>query len=359
MAQVDPDSISSVRAFNRFWTTRIGVLDATLLDTPFSLTQARVLYELHQADCLPVSTLLAALRVDPGYLSRLLKGLVARGLLTVAPDPADRRRRLAALTPDGRAAAADLDRRSVDQLRAILADLSPDAVASALHAMTSIQAAFRIRVPVDPSPAPVDVMSSEAETSPPFNPSPIVPQASPPASSLPPRPSATLRDLRPGDLGWVVARHGALYAAEYSWDMSFEALVARIVADFAAGHDPDRERAWIADLDGVPAGCIFCVRAESADGKSGDSGPGVADTAQLRLLLVEPSARGHGVASALVRACLHFARAAGYTRIVLWTNDVLTAARRTYERESFTLISEEPHTSFGRSLVGQYWGKDL
>lgn len=317
MTRIDPESIARVRAFNRFWTARIGVLDANLLDTPFSLTQARVLYELNQVDDLPVSSLLAELRVDPGYLSRLLKGLAARGLVTVAPDPADRRRRLAALTPAGRATAADLDRRSVDQLNAMLQELPPDAVTDAVSAMSTVQSAF----------------DGGAEL--------------PPRRSLPsPTATVTLRDLRPGDLGWVIGRHGALYADEYSWDMSFEALVARIVADFAASHDVARERAWIADTDGAPAGCVFCVRKDD-------------ETAQLRLLLVEPSARGLGVGSALVRACLDFARAAGYRRIVLWTNDVLTAARRIYDREGFTLIEEESHTSFGRDLVGQYWGREL
>ena len=158
-----------------------------------------------------------------------------------------------------------------------------------------------------------------------------------------------LRDLGPGDLGWIVGRHGSLYGREFLWDMSFEALVARIVADFGTAHDPARERAWIAEVDGLRAGCVLCVRAESGD----------PETAQLRLLLVEPFARGLGVGSTLVLACLDFARAAGYRKIVLWTNDVLTTARRIYEREGFTLISEEPHASFGQELVGQFWGRDL
>lgn len=178
-----------------------------------------------------------------------------------------------------------------------------------------------------------------------------------PASDAASSNRVTLRDLRPGELGWVVSRHGAVYADELGWDMSFEALVARIVADFAASSalDPARERAWIADVDGVPAGCVFLVRA--TDGEL--AGAADHETAQLPLLLVEATARGLGVGSTLVAACLAFARAAGYRRIVLWTNDVLTAARRIYEREGFTLISQEPHTSFGHALVGQHWARDL
>lgn len=156
-----------------------------------------------------------------------------------------------------------------------------------------------------------------------------------------------LRDLRPGDLGWVVARNGALYAEEYGWDQTYEALVASIVAEFGTHHDPARERGWVAELEGVPAGAVFCV-----------TGPGE-DTAKLRLLLVEPSARGHGVGTALVDACLEFARDVGYRRMVLWTNDVLTAARRIYQRAGFELVEKEAHTSFGKDLVGETWARDL
>ena len=159
-------------------------------------------------------------------------------------------------------------------------------------------------------------------------------------------PHLALRSPGPGELGWVVARHGALYAAEYGWDVRFEALVARVVADFGAGHDPARERAWIATLDDRPVGCIFCVRRDEG-------------TAQLRLLLVEPDARGHGVGSALVDACLSFATSAGYREIVLWTNDVLHEARRIYERRGFALVEQEPHDKFGSGLVGQLWSRRL
>ena len=313
-AEVDARAVAAVRAFNREWTARIGMLDATLLQTPYSLTEARVLLELNQVDHLPISTLLRALRVDAGYLSRLLRRLAGRGLVQLSADTADGRRRLATLTASGRDAADDLDRRSRQQLRDMLGPLPPEQIARAVEALGTIRSV--LGEPVD---GPVRAAA------------------------------VTLRNLLPGDLGWIVGRHGALYAGQFSWDMSFEALVARIVADFASDHDPARERAWIAEVDGVRAGCVLCVHAESGD----------PETAQLRLLLVEPSARGLGVGSALVRACVDFARVAGYRKIVLWTNDVLTAARRIYEREGFTLISEEPHASFGHELVGQYWGTEL
>jgi GNAT superfamily N-acetyltransferase len=163
-----------------------------------------------------------------------------------------------------------------------------------------------------------------------------------------------IRELgRPGDLGWVVMAHGELYAAEYGWDVSFEALVARIVADYAADHDPAREAAWIAELDGERVGCVFCVAADSAD-SAGDT-----DAAQLRVLLVDPRARGHGIGARLVATCVEFARAAGYRRMVLWTNDVLVSARRIYQAVGFELVGEERHHSFGADLVGQYWRLDL
>ena len=314
VAEIDARAVAAVRAFNREWTARIGVLDATLLETPYSLTEARVLFELNQVDRLPVATLLRTLRVDAGYLSRLLRRLAGRGLVELTADPVDGRRRLAALTASGREAADDLDRRSQKQLREMLGPLPPEQVTRAVEALGTIRSVLG------------DPVNGSGRVA-----------------------AVTLRDLLPGDLGWIVGRHGALYAEQFWWDMSFEALVARIVADFAADHDPVHERAWIAEVDGVRAGCVLCVRAESGD----------PETAQLRLLLVEPFARGLGVGSALVRACVDFARVAGYRKIVLWTNDVLTAARRIYEREGFTLISEEPHASFGHELVGQYWGRDL
>jgi DNA-binding MarR family transcriptional regulator/GNAT superfamily N-acetyltransferase len=269
-----------------------------------------VLWELaHAGGPLEVTQLRERFGMDPGHLSRLLTRLERQGLLRREPSPSgDRRKQRVALTDEGREAFATLDRRSADAVGAQLAELSEPARERLTRALGEVRRAL------DPAPRARTVV---------------------------------LRGLRHGDLGWVVMRNAQLYAAEYDWDASYEALVARIVADFASAHDPAREAAWIAEVDGRPAGCVFCVRQDDA-------------TAKLRLLLVEPSARGTGIGGALVDECVRFARAAGYRELTLWTNDPLSAARRVYERAGFTLAHEdEPGPAFGHVMRAQTWTKPL
>jgi DNA-binding MarR family transcriptional regulator/GNAT superfamily N-acetyltransferase len=295
--------VAAVREFNRFYTNVIGLLREGLLDTPYSLTEARVLFELAHEEAVEAAALRRWLDIDAGYLSRLLAGFEAGGLVSRTRSAADGRRQVIGLTAAGRAVFADLDARSGGQIRALLAPLAPAARRRLTGAMASIQEI------IGPAPRPAALV---------------------------------LRPPVPGDLGWVVQRHGALYAAEYGWDASFEALVARIVADYAGRDDHRGEAAWIAELDGEPAGCVFCMRKSEA-------------TAQLRLLLVEPRARGLGMGGRLVSECVSFARRARYREVVLWTNDVLHAARRIYQRAGFHLVSSEPHHAFGHDLVEQDW----
>ena len=301
------DAIAAVRAFNRFYTSRLGVLGPGYLETPHTLGEARVLYELAQAPSLEVAVLRGRMGIDAGQLSRLLGRLERAGLVARERSAADRRRQIARLTPDGTEAAAVLDARSVEQTGARLAGLGPAERGRLVAALADV------RRLLDPGAPP---------------------------------PSVVLRAPRPGDLGWVIARNGEVYAEEHGWTADYEALVARIVADFADGPDPEREAAWIAEVDGAPAGCVFCVREFAA-------------VARLRLLLVEPRARGLGLGARLVAECLAFARRAGYREVVLWTQDTLVAARRIYQRAGFTLVAEERHRSFGHDLVGQTWRLEL
>lgn len=299
--------VASVRAFNRFYTNVIGVLQEGLLRTPYSLAEARVIFELAQRPATDVAELRRTLDLDAGYASRMLARFEADGLVARERSAEDARRQVVSLTKRGRAAFRDLDRRSATEIRALLGERGEREQRRLIEAMGAIE-----RILGEPSPERI------------------------------PR----LREPHPGELGWVVARHGALYAEEYGWDDSFEALVARVVADFAERRDSRSERAWIAEVDGRLAGCIFCVRKDER-------------TAQLRLLLVEPHARGLGVGGALVAECIRFATEAGYERMTLWTNDVLHAARRVYERAGFELVDESPHHSFGHDLVGQTWSRPL
>jgi len=305
-AQHEQD-VATLRAFNRTYTARLGLLNAHLDDSPFTLSEARILYELaHRVD--PTGAGIArALRLDPAQVSRTLKRFADRGLVQTRDDPAHGRNQLLSLTEEGRAAFAALDGNTRAAIGALLDGLPSFSRARLLSAAQTISRVF--------------------------------------ADDAPARP--ILRDLRPGDLGLVTARQAILYAQEYGWNADYEALVARILADFHASFDPAREAAWIADLDGWMAGSIFLVRSEDPD------------VAKLRLLYVEPDARGMGVGSVLVDACIHRARQVGYKRLDLWTNSVLTAARRLYERAGFRLTDEAPHHSFGQDLVGQTWSLAL
>ena len=303
-----PNVVDDVRGFNRFYTRVLGLLRPDLAGSAFGLTEARVLFELAHREDVAVSDLRSELDLDAGYLSRILSGFTASGLAAREKSAADGRRQVVRLTDEGRRAFDELDRLQAGAIDTLLAPLDNIQRTQLVGAMGQIRR----------------MLSSEAG-----------------------RAGLVLRPPQPGDLGWVVERHGARYAAEYGWDATFEALVARIVAEFAERRDARREAAWIAELDGERVGCVFCTAADAEH------------TAQLRLLLVEPSARGAGVGSRLVDECLRFAKRSGYRRITLWTNDVLVGARRIYERAGFGCDRREPHHSFGCDLVGEYWSRDL
>jgi DNA-binding MarR family transcriptional regulator/N-acetylglutamate synthase-like GNAT family acetyltransferase len=302
------ERIRAVRRFNRFYTQRIGVLRDGLLGSPFTLTQVRVLYELAHREAPSASDLARDLGLDAGYLSRILRGFGKQGLVRRTPSRTDGRRSHLALTPRGRAAFAPLERRSQAEVGSMLGPLSPAGQQHLVDAMESIQKLL-----------------------------------SPPVAATA---SYVLRPLRAGDLGWVVHRHGAVYAEEWGYDWTFEALVAGIVAEYVKSFDPARERAWIADKDGAPVGSVFLVR------KS-------ATVAKLRLLLVEPAARGLGIGRRLVEECVAFARGAGYRKITLWTQKPLKAARAIYRQAGFRLVHEAAHRSFGQDLVAETWELSL
>lgn len=295
------DPIAAVRAFNRFYTRKLGVLDQQLLESPYSLTEARVLYELAHQDGQSAREIGTGLGLDAGYLSRILKGFTDKGLIARKPSASDRRLHLLSLTAKGRLAFGRLNRGSHDHVQAMLAELGADAPI-VVEAMTTIAA----------------LLDGQ------------------------PRPAATLRAPRPGDMGWVVQSHGALYAAEYGFDAAFEGLVAEIVAKYLATFDASRERCWIADLVGKPVGSVFLVKASD-------------DVAKLRLLLIDPAARGQRLGHRLVDEAVSFARQCGYRKVVLWTQSNLMAARRIYQAAGFTLTATEPHRSFGQNLVGETW----
>src|SRR5712692_5694895 len=319
---------AAVRRFNRFYTRQIGLLGGRYLDSPFSLTEARVIYELAQRDTGTATGLVRELGLDPGYLSRMLRGFQRRGLLSKQPSARDGRQSLLRLTAKGRRAFQALNDRSQRDLEAMLGALPAADQGSLVGAMQAIEGL--LAVPADPA-APA-TMAAAATTA------AALPAMKPPAY--------VLRPPRPGDMGWVVARHGALYAQEYGWDEQFEALVAEIVAKFVQEFDPRRERCWIAEMDGENAGSVFLV-------KKSDT------VAKLRLLLVEPRARGLGLGARLVDECLSFARQAGYRQLTLWTNSVLLAARHIYVRAGFKLVETGPHHSFGHDLVEETWLLEL
>ena len=294
--------VAAVRRFSRTYTRAIGALREGLHDSPFSLGEARVLYELANRPGLTAGVLARELGVDPGFLSRMLRRFTQHGLVQRDIGAQDRRQQPLSLTETGQAAFAPLDAASRQEIGAMLQHLPDPAQAELVGAMGRIEAL-------------------------------LFPDANRPW---------LLRSETPGDIGWVVARHGALYAAEYGFDARFEALVAQVAGAFLAQNDPKRERCWIAERDGVNIGSVFLVRQDDEVGK-------------LRLLLVEPSARGLGVGKRLVGECIAFARTAGYRRVVLWTNDVLVAARAIYQAAGFRLVKQASHNSFGPSIVGEDW----
>jgi DNA-binding MarR family transcriptional regulator/N-acetylglutamate synthase-like GNAT family acetyltransferase len=302
------DRVAAVRAFNRLYTGRIGLLRDGFLRTPHSLTEARVLYELGLRDAVGVAELRGELQMDAGHLSRLLSRLEEQRLVARERSEDDGRRQRVRLTDEGTAAFAELDRRSAAEIGALLDGLGEERQRRLVAAMQAIG----------------DVLDDTPRSGDAF----------------------VLRPPHPGDYGWIVHRHGAQYAEEYGWDETFEALVAGIVADYAEHHDPRREAAWIAEVDGEPVGCVLCVRRDDV-------------TAQLRLLLVDPRARGRGIGARLIDECLRFARRAGYEQMVLWTNDVLHDARRLYERAGFELVESGSHHAFGHDLVEQTWSRRL
>jgi DNA-binding MarR family transcriptional regulator/GNAT superfamily N-acetyltransferase len=303
-----PDRVEAVRGFNRFYTEQIGVLQEGMVRTPFPLPEARLLWELGRHGPTSATELAQAVDLDPGYLSRLLRRLERRGLLHRARSASDGRRSVLGLTAAGQTACGELDSGSAREVGALLSRLSEPRQALLVESMRTIESLLR-----------------------------------PPAE---PRAPYLLRPPYPGDLGWVVSRHGALYAQEYHWDETFEALVAEIVARWAKDHDPRCERCWIAERGGEPVGSVFLVRAS-------------AEVAKLRLLLVEPHARGLGIGARLVEECVRTARRVGYRRMTLWTQNVLVAARAIYHKAGFRLVHEEPSSAFGHDLVSETWEMEL
>jgi DNA-binding MarR family transcriptional regulator/predicted N-acetyltransferase YhbS len=297
-------SIEVVRRFNRVFTRRIGVLREGLLHSRYSLSEARILFELAQREDRSASDLSRELELDPGYLSRILVRLEGQGLIARARSENDGRRRILSLTSAGKDAFAMLDTRSREEVAEMLGGLSERDQRRLVDAMGIIEG----------------ILQRDFKFSEPF----------------------VLRAHEPGDMGWVVNRHGVLYAREYGWDESFEAVVARIVADFIDGYDPAKERCWIAEMGGERVGCVFIVKESET-------------VAKLRLLLVESEARGLGLGTRLVEECIRFARGRSYEKLTLWTNSVLDAARHIYEEHGFVLVDEEEHHSFGHDLVGQNW----
>jgi DNA-binding MarR family transcriptional regulator/N-acetylglutamate synthase-like GNAT family acetyltransferase len=302
------DQIAAVRRFNRFYTRRICVLDEGHLHSGFSLAEVRVLYELANRSDPTATELGRDLALDAGYLSRMLRGFEQHGLMQRTASPADARQQLLRLTEEGRATFAELNERANAEIAALLETVSDADRRRLVDALGTVES----------------LLGQRAEPDPPY----------------------TLRPPRSGDYGWVVQRHGVLYAREFGWDERFEALIGEVIAGFVRNFDTAGERCWIAERCGQNVGCVFVVR------KS-------ATVAQLRLLLVEPSARGLGLGKRLVRECTNFAREKGYRSIVLWTNSVLETARHIYQAEGYRLTTEETHDSFGTELVGQYWELDL
>lgn len=302
-------AVKEIREFNRFYTNLIGALDYSRhLHTPYTLTEARVLYELAHSPHTDAADLRIELSLDAGHLSRMLAKFEQQQLVTRRPSERDARRQHIELTSRGREAASLLEERSQEAVGTLVGEIPREDRGRLTEAMATVRQILRHdRTPSPHGPRPV------------------------------------LRAPRPGDLGWTIEINAAVYAEQFGWNDEYETLVTRIVADYAATRDPQAEAAWIAELDGERVGCVFCMR---------DEEPG---TARLRLLVVDPAARGHGIGRMLVDACIAFAKEAGYTEMVLWTNDVLSSARKIYQGAGFELVGQKPHHSFGHDLVGQDW----
>jgi DNA-binding MarR family transcriptional regulator/N-acetylglutamate synthase-like GNAT family acetyltransferase len=306
--QIMAQQVATVRRFNRFYTKQIGVLTDGFLDSPFSLAEARVIYELAQHETATATELISELGLDPGYLSRIVRGFKKHDLVDTQPSPQDGRQRLLSLTDAGQEAFAKLNGRSARDIEAMLNELTAEDQGRLVIAMNTIE----------------ELLGSQPEHKVPY----------------------ILRPPQPGDMGWVVHRHGLLYAQEYGWDETFEGLVAQVVAEFIQQFQPKRERCWIAEMNGEVVGSVFLVQKSES-------------IAKLRLLLVEPKARGLGIGKRLVDECIRYARQLGYQTLTLWTNSNLLAARHIYEQTGFQLVHEEPHHSFGRDLVGDTWELEL
>jgi DNA-binding MarR family transcriptional regulator/N-acetylglutamate synthase-like GNAT family acetyltransferase len=303
-AEIENAEVDRVRRFNRFYTRQIGLLNRHYLDSGFSLAEVRILYELAHRDALTASDLIRELGIDAGYLSRVLLAFKKRGLIARKVSGRDARLSHLFLTGKGRKIFAPLQSRSTGDIRRMLDALSPENRGQLVEAMERIE---RVLAPAGDRPQPL-----------------------------------LLRTHQSGDMGWVVHRHGALYAREYGFDQTFEALVAEITARFIRNFDPRRERCWIAEKDGEIVGSVFIVKSSKR-------------TAKLRLLLVEPSARGLGLGRRLVEECVRFARDSGYRKIVLWTQSILTAARATYKKQGFELVHSQPERNFGHDLIAETW----
>jgi DNA-binding MarR family transcriptional regulator/GNAT superfamily N-acetyltransferase len=300
--------VEAVREFNRSYTRQIGVLNREFLETPFSLAEGRVLREIYYRDGLTASAIGHTLALDAGYLSRILRGFIRKGLIARESSPNDRRQSFLRPSKAGRKAFEQLEARQHDAVKKMLSDLPPETRPGLIGSMQKIERLLGLAPAAEPS--------------------------------------YSLRSHRPGDMGWIVHRQGVLYHEEYGWDERFEALAAEIAANFIKNQDPKRERCWVAERDGEIVGAIFCV----AKSKT---------VAQLRLLYVEPSARGLGIGGRLVDECIRFAQHAGYDKMILWTNSVLHSARKIYEAHGFALVEEEKHHSFGHDLVAQTWERSL
>ena len=301
-------SVDEIRRFNRFYTKRIGLLDQGLLKTQFPLTQARIIFELAQHKQTVASDLVSELNIDPGYLSRILSTFEKNGIIQKVPSKSDNRRRVLKLTAKGRKSFTILNNRSSQEVKRLLQSLSGEDQHRLIHAMRTIE----------------NVLETEVK------------------STM----SYLLRTHRPGDIGWMIHRHGVLYAEEYGFDETFEALTAEILFRFIQHHDPKRERIWIAEQAGERIGSVMIV----------DGGNQVA---RLRLLLVEPKARGKGIGKQLIKECIDFSKRNGYGKITLWTQSILQEARHLYLKAGFKVVEEKPHTSFGHDLIAETWELEL